>query len=140
MSTSGGTKGEEDSIIPAQGAISAQHGEHSVEYPTNTLPASAPQVFVPKVVQVNIPLPPPLDKVNLSEEIQKSVGQLQHCFAFEKRNQRAQTATLLTCIGLDALQIYDGLDFATEEEKTNINVVLKKFQTYCAGVTNEIII
>ena len=37
-----------------------------LENPTNKLLASAPQVFVPNVVQVNIPLPPPLDKGNLS--------------------------------------------------------------------------
>jgi len=53
-------------------------------------------------------------------------------------NKSLRTATLLTCIGSDALDVYDGLDFESEEQKKDIDVVLQKLQSYCIGETNEI--
>ena len=46
-------------------------------------------------------------------------------------------ATLLTCIGLDVLDIYDGLPFAPEEDKQDIDKVLGVLENYCVGDTNE---
>lgn len=53
-------------------------------------------------------------------------------------NKSLRTATLLTCIGSDALDVYDGLDFESVEQKNDIDVVLQKLQSYCIGETNEI--
>ena len=53
-------------------------------------------------------------------------------------NKSLRTATLLTCIGSDALDVYDGLDFESEEQKTDIDIVIQKLQSYCIGETNEI--
>ncbi len=39
-----------------------------------------------------------------------------------------RTATLLTCIGQEALEIYDGLAFADEAQKKDIDVVLQKLE------------
>ena len=44
---------------------------------------------------------------------------------------------MLTCIGADALDVFDGLDFANEDEKKDIDVVVKKLEKYCIGETNE---
>jgi hypothetical protein len=52
-------------------------------------------------------------------------------------NKELRTATLLTCIGADALDVFDGLDFANEEERKDIDVVVSKFEKYCIGETNE---
>ena len=50
-----------------------------------------------------------------------------------------RTATLLTCIGSDVLEIiYDGLPFANTEEKTQIDKVVKLLDAYFIGETNEI--
>ena len=49
-----------------------------------------------------------------------------------------RTATLLTCIGPDVLEIYDGLPFANTEEKTQIDKVVELLDAYFIGETNEI--
>ena len=46
-------------------------------------------------------------------------------------------ATLLTCIGPDVLDIYDGLPFASEDEKYDTDKVLELPEEYCVGETNE---
>ena len=53
-------------------------------------------------------------------------------------NKSLRTATLLTCIGLDALDVYERLEFANEDDKKDIDSVLQKLQRYCVGETNEI--
>ena len=47
-----------------------------------------------------------------------------------------RTATLLTCIGSEALDVYEGLPFE-EDERQNVAVVLKKFEEFCLGEVNE---
>ena len=47
-----------------------------------------------------------------------------------------RTATLLTCIGSEALDVYEGLPFE-ENERQNVAVVLKKFEEFCLGEVNE---
>ena len=42
-----------------------------------------------------------------------------------------RTATLLTCIGSEALDVYEGLPFDYEaNERQNVKVVLQKFQEF----------
>ena len=53
-------------------------------------------------------------------------------------NKSLRTATLLTCIGSDALDVYDGLVFENEDQKKDIDIVLQKLHNYCIGETNEI--
>jgi hypothetical protein len=38
-----------------------------------------------------------------------------------------KTATFLSCIGEDALEIFEGMDFPTDEDRTKYEVVVKKF-------------
>ena len=45
---------------------------------------------------------------------------------------------LLTCIGQDALDIYDGLAFDEEAHKKDIDIVLQKLEESCVGNKNEI--
>ena len=47
-----------------------------------------------------------------------------------------RTATLLTCIGSESLDVYEGLPFE-EDERQNVAVVLKKFEEFCLGEVNE---
>ena len=53
-------------------------------------------------------------------------------------NKSLRTATLLTCIGSDALDVYEGLEFENEDDKKDIDIVLQKLQRYCIGETNKI--
>ena len=47
-------------------------------------------------------------------------------------------ATFITCIGYEALRIYNALPFAYEAEKGDLDRVLDKMQKYCLGETNVI--
>lgn len=103
----------------------------------------------PRLVQIpiNIPLP---SKLEISGNLATNWKKFQRAwnnYEIAARlkdpehpdvNKSLRTATLLTCIGSDALDVYDGLDFASEEQKTDIDVVLQKLQSYCIGETNEI--
>ena len=47
-----------------------------------------------------------------------------------------KTATFLSCIGEDALEIFEGMDFPTDEDRTKYEVVVKKFRELCLEETN----
>jgi hypothetical protein len=53
------------------------------------------------------------------------------------KENEIRTATFLTCVGTEALEIYDGLKFDNDADKTKLEVVLQKFETFCIGETNE---
>ena len=55
-----------------------------------------------------------------------------------KQPKEERTATLLKCLGADALEIVDGLNFANDEERKDIDVVLVKLEVFCVGETNKI--
>ena len=48
-----------------------------------------------------------------------------------------KTATFLSCIGEDALEIFEGLDFPSEDDRKKLEVVITKFQEFYLGETNE---
>lgn len=55
-----------------------------------------------------------------------------------EESKEFRTATLLTCIGQEALEVYDGLAFESEAQKMDIDVILLKLEEFCVGATNEI--
>ena len=55
-----------------------------------------------------------------------------------KQSKEERTATLPSCLGPDGLEIVDGLSFASEGERKDIDVVLEKLEAFCVGETNEI--
>ena len=55
-----------------------------------------------------------------------------------KQPKEERTATLLTCLGADALEIVDSLDFANDEERKDIDVIPEKLEVFFVGETNEI--
>ena len=96
---------------------------------------------------INIPLP---SKLELTWDLATNWKTFhRHCNNYEAAvrlkdpgnptvNKSLRTATLLTCIGSDALGVYEGLKFANEDDKKDIDVVLRKLLRYCIGETNEI--
>ena len=95
-----------------------------------------------QLIQVNIPLPPKLElKGNLAtnwKKFKRIWTNYEIASRLRNENNELRTATLrLTCIGPDALEIYDGLPFESETDKTNIDIVLQKLETFCVGETNE---
>ncbi len=55
-----------------------------------------------------------------------------------RKKDRYRLATFITCIGPDALEIYNGLPFKTPEHKNDIDTVLQLFESHCVGETNVI--
>lgn len=47
-----------------------------------------------------------------------------------------QLATLLSCIGIEALKIYNSMSFATDEDPKSVDVILAKFQKFAIGEKN----
>lgn len=49
-----------------------------------------------------------------------------------------RTATFITCIGPEGLEIYNGLPFANDADKGDIDKVIELMDAYCVGETNVI--
>lgn len=106
-------------------------------------------VAQPNLVQIpiNIPLP---SKLELTGDLATNWKKFHHAwnnYEIAARlkdpenptaNKYLRTATLLTCIGSDTLDEYEGLEFADEADEKDIDVILQKLQYYCIGETNEI--
>ena len=104
----------------------------------------------PKLVQIpiNIPLPSKLELSGNLATNWKKFHRAWNNYEIAARlkdpehpdlNKSLRTATILTCIGSDALDVYDGLVFESEEQKKeDIDFVLQQLQRYCIGETNEI--
>ena len=52
-------------------------------------------------------------------------------------NKLLRTATFLTCLESDALDIYEGFKFDNDMDKDDIDIVITKFEEYCVGQRNE---
>ncbi len=45
--------------------------------------------------------------------------------------------TLLTCLGPDAIELFDGFTFVADTDKEYPAKIIEKFEKYCVGETNE---
>ena len=54
-----------------------------------------------------------------------------------EENKQLDAATLFTCIGSEALDIFDSLNFDSYEQRKVIDFVIKKLEKHCIGKTNE---
>jgi len=103
--------------------------------------ASASNVLHP-VMPSSIPLPPKLElRGNLRTnwiKFKRIWKNYEIASRLNTQSSELRVATLLTCIGHDVLDIYDGLPFESDEEKTDIEKVLELLENYCIGETNEI--
>ena len=97
-------------------------------------------------IPVNLPLPPQLSLTGNLATNWKRFQRAWKNYEIAARlkdpsnstlNKELRTATLLTCIGSDALDVYDAFVFETPEQGKDIDIVLEKFEQYCIGETNE---
>ena len=49
-----------------------------------------------------------------------------------------RVATFITCIGPDALEVYNGLPFESDDDKDDITKILELMEKYCLSETNVI--
>ena len=103
--------------------------------------ATASQATPPPIPNVAVKPPSNLKlKENISENW-KTYKQQWRNYAIVT-NLSAQTeeyrvALFLHCLGADALRVYNGLPFATEEDKTNLSKIMEKLDEFAIGGVNE---
>ena len=95
------------------------------------------------IVDRSVPIPLP-QKMDLTGNLAGSWKKFKHMWnnyevasRLWTQSNELRTATFLTCIGPDVLDIYDGLPFDNDEEKTNIAKVSDLLEKYFIGETNE---
>nr|XP_039254308.1 uncharacterized protein LOC120331303 [Styela clava] len=91
---------------------------------------------------MNLPTPAPLNvkSGSLSQNwkiFKRAWDYYEIACKLDKESNILRTATLLTIIGADAVEIYDGFKFDSEEDKKDINKVLEKLELFCIGEINE---
>lgn len=100
------------------------------------------QAGIAQGIHVNIPLPAKLDiKGNLAsnwKRFRRMWNNYEIASRLRHELKELRTATLLTCIGTEALETYEGLEWANEAEKTDVDVVLEKLEAFYVGATNVI--
>lgn len=54
------------------------------------------------------------------------------------KDDKLRCATFLTCMGSDALRVFDGLKFPNAADRKKMDAVFKAMEEFCVGQTNEI--
>ena len=120
------TLGEDDSADPGPPSV-AQQNEAVI--PTHA-------------IQSNLPVPSRLDTRGNIAENWKRWKQVWDSFEIASRlNQQEnqiRVATFITCIGSDALEVYNSLPFEREDDKMVMSKVLELMEKHCIGQTNVI--
>ena len=55
----------------------------------------------------------------------------------ERFEEKFQTVMFLSVIGEETLEMFDGMDFSPETDRQVLNKVIRKFEEFCIGETNE---
>ncbi|CAC5379298.1 unnamed protein product [Mytilus coruscus] len=117
----------EEEEIPEEQVIEPQ-AEPAIEM------AAVPPLF-------NIPFPGKLDlDGNIStnwKKFKRAWDNYEIASGLSTKDAKLCTATLLTCIDPEAMDIFDGLAFESEDDKKDITKVIEKFEAFCIGITNE---
>lgn len=99
-------------------------------------------VIPPHAIQSNLPVPSRLDTRGNIAENWKRWKQVWDSFEIASRlNQQEnqiRVATFITCIGSDALEVYNSLPFEREDDKMVMSKVLELMEKHCIGQTNVI--
>ena len=98
--------------------------------------APAPPTAVPTL----IPFPQKLDMDgNVATNLRKfkrTWNNYEKASGLVSKPSDLRTATLLTCVGSEAMDVFDGFAFDNEEDKEDIEKVIEKFESFCVGKTN----
>ncbi len=90
-----------------------------------------------------IPLPASLKITasNLAAEWKRFRGQWTNYVKAAKVHQEdkdVQAAILLACIGTDAYNIFDAMQFDSENDRQDPNQIIESFERHCVGETNKV--
>jgi hypothetical protein len=92
-------------------------------------------------MRLRIPLPPKLEVTGDIAGHWKRCKRMWQNYEIVTRLDGEPTeyraATFLSCVGPEALDVFEGLPFADEAERSNIDKILELFEQYCLGEVNE---
>ena len=98
-------------------------------------------VTTERLINTNLPFPQKLDfRGNIAtnwKRFKRMWTNYEVATGLDKQGGKTRTATFLTCIGADALEIFDGFVFENEHDADDIDNVIVKFEHFCVGKTNE---
>ena len=90
----------------------------------------------------NFPLPPKLVVTSDLSKNWKNFRQLWDSYeiatGLTERQDKYRIATLITCIGAEALSLYNGLPFASADDRQKMSTTLQLLEEHCVGHTNVI--
>ena len=96
----------------------------------------------PQVIHSSIPLPPKLNtKGNLAtnwrqwRQIWDSYEIVSH---LKQNTDEYRVATFITCVGQDALDVFNGLAFENDQQRSDLNVILTLMEKHFIRETNVI--
>ena len=55
----------------------------------------------------------------------------------DKYEESFKAVLFLSVIGEEALEVFEGIDFATETDRQVLCKIVEKFEEFCIGETNE---
>jgi len=115
--------------------MSDNEAEHQVQGPAVVAPT-------PSIMQSQIPLPPKLELSGNLAQNWKRWRQLWDSYGIvseiNQRPKEYQVATFITCIGMEGLEVYNGLPFKEEQDKNDPKEILRLMEEYFVGKTNII--
>ena len=116
---------------------SADTGPASVAQQNEAVP-----VIPPHAIQSNLPIPSRLDTRGNIAENWKRWKQVWDSFEIashlNQQENQIRVATFVTCIGSNALEVYNSLLFEREDDKMVMSKVLEIMEKHCIGQTNVI--
>ena len=111
----------------------SDHEEPAFAVAPAPLPAAA-------AVSSLIPFPKQLDMdgniANNWKKFKRSWNNYEKASCLNTKPSDLRAATFLTCIGSEAMDVFDGFDFANDAEKEDITTIMDKFESFCVGKTN----
>ena len=89
----------------------------------------------------NIPFPAPLKMSggNVAAEWKRFRGQWANyevATDLDTKKSSKRAAVFLACIGTEAYEIFQTMDFESEDDRTNIDKVIEAFERHCIGEVN----
>ena len=116
--------------------------QNQADAPAAPALAAENEAAVPLLMQGRIPLPKQLPVTGNLAQHWREWKQIWTSYEIlsnlQVRDNKYRIATFITCIGADALRIYNSLPFANDEDKSEMDKVLAAMEEYCLGETNVI--
>jgi len=107
---------------------------------TNTASVGSAQMQQMSSLPSGIPMPKPLNLDNIAanwKKFKRAWDNYTVVVRLQQFDEEYKTATFLSAIDEEALEIYEGMTFNPPESSKVLDSVVQKFEEYCIGQTNE---